>query len=108
MADAIKRIGMSRAKPFQDRCMYFMFAQADVIFGQTTPDADDLLLAKALWSGQVKPEDIARVVITNVTIGGKIDNGTEVLDSELEYVVMTENKFHDLATSYKAAGLIGA
>ena len=87
--------------------MYFMFEQAAVVFGQETPDADDLLLAKALWSGQVKAEDMARVVMTNATVGGKIDNEAEVLDNEIEYVVMTENKFHDLATSYKAAGLIG-
>jgi hypothetical protein len=59
-------------------------------------------------TGASKQIKIARVVITNATIGGKIDNETEILDSELEYVVMTENKFHDLATSYKAAGLIGA
>lgn len=110
MADAIKRVGMSRNKPFQDRCMYFMYQQADTVFGQDTPDPDDLALAKALWAGQVKAEDMARVVMTNATIGGHIDNDetitdAEITDAEIEYVVVTENKFHDLALAYSAAGL---
>ena len=85
-----------------------MYQQASVVFGQETPDPDDLLLAKALWSNQVKSEDMARIVVTNTTIGGKVDNDEQPTDSELEYVVTTENKFHDLALAYKAAGLIGA
>lgn len=108
MADALKRVQKSRSKKFQNKCLYFMYEQADVIFEDDTPDADDLLLAKALWAGQVKAEDMARIVMTNSTIGGKIDSDTTVPDSDIEYAVKTENKFHDLALAYKSAGLIGA
>ncbi len=107
MADSLKRIKKSRDKDFQDNCLYFMYEQAGVVFGQGTPDADDLLLAKALWANQVKPEDMARIVMTNATVGAKIDSGSAVPDSDIEYTIKTENKFHDLALAYKSAGLIG-
>ena len=53
MADALKRISMSKDKAFQDRCAYYLWERAKVVFTQETPDADDLLLAKALRAGQV-------------------------------------------------------
>lgn len=108
MADPIKRISMSRTKTFQDRCMYYMYEQAGVVFAQETPDPNDLLLAKAVWAGQVKAEDMARVTMTNTTIGPAIDAGNAVEDGWIEYAIKTENKFHDLAEAYSAAGLIGA
>lgn len=106
MADALKRIRMSENTAFQNRCMFFMYEQADIVFGQTTPDADDLSLAKAIWAGQVKPDDMARVVITNATVGSKVDVDQDIPDSDIEYVVKSDGKFHDLALAYKAAGLI--
>jgi hypothetical protein len=107
MADALKRISITKNVPFQERCTYYMYQKAAAVFAQETPDADDLLLAKALWAGQVKAEDMARIVVTNATVGGKVDADTTVPDSDIEYVVMTETKFHDLASAYKSAGLIG-
>ena len=73
MADALKRISMSKDKSFQDRCAYYLWERAKVVFTQETPDADDLLLAKALWAGQVNFEDIARIAVTNPAIGASID-----------------------------------
>ena len=107
MADALKRINITKNQPFQDRCQYYMFQKAAAIFADGSPDADDLLLAKALWAGNVKAEDMARIVVTNATVGGKVDSNTEVPDSDIEYVIMTEGKFHSLALAYKSAGLIG-
>jgi len=108
MADAFKRIAKTKDKVFQDRCFWYMHQIAAAVFAQETPDADDLLLAKALWAGQVKTEDMARIVATNATIGAAIDAGNDVSDGDIEYVIITATAFHDLATSYKAAGLIGA
>ena len=108
MADAFKRIAATKDKSFQDRCFWYMHQKAATVFAQETPDADDLLLAKALWAGQVKAEDMARIVATNSSIGGDIDNGNAVGESDIEYVIVTDTAFHDLATAYKAAGLIGA
>ena len=107
MADALKRINKARDKEFQDRVAYYMWQQANSVFDASSPDADDLALAKAIVARQVNMEDMAMVAMTNATIGGKIDAGTEVPDSDIEYVVVTEGKFHDLATAYKAAGIIG-
>ena len=108
MADAFKRIAATKDRSFKYKCFWYMHQKAATIFAQETPDADDLLLAKALWAGQVKAEDVARIVATNSTIGAAIDNGTAISESDIEYVIVTDTAFHDLATAYKAAGLIGA
>ena len=108
MADARLRIGRSRSKPFQDRCLYYMYDKAAAVFAESSPDADDLLLAKALWANQVKIEDMARIVVTNATIGAAVDSETTVAESDIEYAIVSGGSFHELALSYKAAGLIGA
>jgi len=108
MADALKRINMARDKEFQDKVAYYMWQQANTVLDVTTPDTDDLDLAKGILARQINYEDMAMVAMTNATIGGHIDAGTAVSDSEIEYVIVTENKFHDLATAYKSAGIIGA
>jgi hypothetical protein len=104
MSDALKRINKARDPEFQDRVMFYMWVQAVTVLEATTPDTNDLALAKAIFAGSVKAEDMTRVVITNGTIGAKVDSDTAVLDSEIEYVVVTENKFNALAQSYAAAG----
>jgi hypothetical protein len=107
MANAEKRIAASKDKTFQDRCFWYMHQKAAAVFAQETPDADDLLLAKALWAGQVKTEDMARIVLTNATVGAAVDAGTDVTESDIEYVIVSDTAFNDLAVSYRAAGLIG-
>lgn len=122
MADALKRIARTKELSFQDRCAYYMYQKAAVIFSDENPDPDDLLLAKALWANQVKHIDMARIVITNDSIGAKIDNGEKinpedetltdpVLDSQIEWVIYSDDTgakgFHQLALAYKSAGLLG-
>ena len=107
MADALKRINKARDKEFQDRVAYYMWQQANAVLDQETPDVDDLDLAKAILARQVDMEDMTMVAMTNATIGGHIDAGTDISDSDIEFVIVTENKFHDLATAYKSAGIIG-
>ena len=106
MADSLKRITAARDKQFQDRVSYFMWQQANAVLDTETPNEDDLALAKGVIARQINVEDMTMIVITNATVGIAIDAGNAVSDSEIEYVVATENKFHDLALSYKAAGLI--
>lgn len=106
MADSLKRITKAKDRQFQDRVGFYMWNQANVIFDQETPDPDDLSIAKAIFANQVSLYDMAMIVITNATIGTKIDSDQAVPDSDIEYSIVTENKFHDLAESYKAAGLI--
>ena len=112
MADALKRISKTKDKAFQDRCAYYMYAKAAVIMGQETPDADDLLLAKALWAGKVNFEDIARIVVTNFDIGTAVDSNSNPTESAIEWVIYSDDTgakgFHQLALAYKSAGLIGA
>jgi len=112
MADSGKRIRMSKDAEFQNKCCWYMYQKAAAIFAQETPDTDDLLLAKALWAGQVDIEDMARIVLTNATIGAAVDAGNAVQEDWVEYAVTSDEtdakSFHNLAVSYRAAGLIGA
>jgi hypothetical protein len=111
MADALKRISKVKNKSFQDRCEYYMYQKAAAVFALGTPDVDDMLLAKALWAGQVKIEDMARIVVTNSDIGAAIDAGNTPAESAVEWMVFSEDAgakgFHQLALAYKSAGLIG-
>ena len=107
MAIAFKRISMTKDQEFQDRCEHYMYQKAAAVFADGSPDADDLLLAKALWAGQVNRQDIARIVVTNASIGSAIDAGTAVSEGDVEYVIVTDTAFHQLALAYKSAGLIG-
>lgn len=108
MADSAKRVATSKDATFQDRCSYYMYEKASVVFADASPDPDDLLLSQALWAGQVNVVDMARIVTTNPAIGITIDAGDDPLESDIEYVIMSGTSFNELATSYKAAGLIGA
>ena len=117
MTDSVKRQTMANNKPFQDRCEYYFYEHARTVLEDATPDTTDLAFAKAIWAGQVKVLDMAKVVMTNATVGSKIDNDQKtnpedtemtnpITESDLAYVVSTENKFNALAESYLAAGLI--
>lgn len=108
MANALKRISQTKDQAFQDRCAYYMYQKAAAIFAAAEPDADDLLLAKALWANKVQMQDMARIVVTNATIGAAIDAGNDPTESDIEYVIVTATSFHQLALAYKSAGLIGA
>ncbi len=98
---------LNKLKAFQDRCTYYMYQQAGVVFAQLTPDPDDLLLAKALWSGNVSMQDVARIVVTNATIGAAIDAGNTIAEGDIEYVILSSGAFHQMALAYKSAGLLG-
>jgi len=106
MADSVKRQTMANNKPFQDRCEYYFYEHARTVLEAATPDATDLAFAKAIWAGQVKVLDMTKAVMTNATVGTAIDNDTTITESDLAYVIITENKFNALAESYSAAGLI--
>lgn len=111
MADSLKRINKARDKEFQDRVMFYMWNRANAILDaeKETPgstDSDDLSLAKAIFANQVRSDDMTMIVLTNATIGSAVDADSAVSESDLEYVVSTENKFNDLAQAYVAAGLI--
>jgi len=108
MTDALKRISKTKDQAFQDRCTYYMYQKATAVFAESTPDADDLLLAKALWSNKVSMQDIAKIVVTNSTIGAALDASNEVSENDIEYAIVTSGAFHQLALAYKSAGLIGA
>jgi hypothetical protein len=45
-------------------------------------------------------------MMTNPTIGSHVDNDENITDSEIQYVITTENKFNTIAQTLVAAGVI--
>jgi len=90
MADSLKRITWAKDKQNQDRVDYYLFQKALAVMALETPGADDLAFAKMIYVGSHNLLACAKVVVSNTTIGAKIDVGTAVPDSDIEYVVMTE------------------
>ena len=101
-----KRMTFSYNKGFQERCKWFMYQHAKGILESETPDADELAFSKALFAGNVKAEDMSRIVAYNTSIGAAIDAGTAIAESDIEYAVLTESRFTLLTAIYKNAGVI--
>ena len=106
MANALKRMSLSGNKEFKERCKYFMYQHAKTVLDSESPDVNDLKLAQHVWSGMADYQNIALIVLTNATIGSHCDNDETILDSELEYVISTEDKFNTIANTLVAAGVI--
>lgn len=109
MANAVKRIGMARSKPFQDRNEYYIRMQAENIFdGLVSYTSADLSLAKAVYARTINREDIAMVAVQNFEIGAAIDADLAVPEASIEWVWIgaESTAFHDLAVSLVAAGVI--
>jgi hypothetical protein len=45
-------------------------------------------------------------MMTNATIGSHVDNDENITDSEIQYVISTENKFNTIAQTLVSAGVI--
>lgn len=106
MADSLLRQTMADDKTFKLRCEYYFYERSREVFDLETPAAVDLAFAKAIWAGQVAILDMTKAVITNSSVGANIDAGTAISESDIEWVVKTDDKFNDLANSYLDAGLI--
>lgn len=107
MANAIKRQGYANHEGFGLRVSYYFWEKAKEVLAAETPDATDLLFAKAVYAGQVSVRDMCLTVITNTSIGSAIDNDSAPSDSDIEWAVKTDNQFHNLALAYETSGLIG-
>lgn len=106
MTDSLKRFSLSNNKEFQNRCRYYMYQQAKTVLEQVAPDPDDLKLAQAVWSNKVDYNNICLIILTNPTVGAKCDNEEVITETEIEYVISTENKFNTIAQTLVAAGVI--
>jgi hypothetical protein len=104
--DAVKRRNMIKDSVFKTRVAEYFYYKANAVLLEANPVVNELDFAKALFAGSVKEEDMSRIVAYNTTIGNSIDNGSDILESDIEYAVITESRFTMLANAYKAMGVI--
>lgn len=90
MADSIKRVQWSRDAETQDRVLYYLFQKAKAVKSESTPAADELALADRVYNKSVNLFAACMVCATNATIGAAIDAGNAASDSDIEYVVVTD------------------
>ena len=106
MANSLKRMLYAEEAGFQKRVAYYFWLRASQVMALAEPDATELAFAKAVYSDRVSKKDMCLVVITNTTVGTTIDGGSDPTENDLEWSVITDNQFGNLAQSYNAAGLI--
>lgn len=106
MADSLKRMNKVKEGPFQLKNEFYVRQKAESVLSESTPDPDDLKLAKAVFAGTVNIENFTYVSVLNSTIGTAIDAGSAVAENDIEYVWISTTGFHDIALSLSSAGLI--
>ena len=102
MADSLKRITWAKDAQVQDRIDFYLFQKAISIMAQETPDADELAFSKDVYVGKVNLLACAKVVVSNATIGAVVDAGNAVSESDMEYVIATD-QWHNMAVAAEAA-----
>ena len=103
MANSVLRSNWAKDKMAQDRIRYYLYAHSMTIFGQETPDADDLAYAKKVYRGEADLYAMACVLMANSSIGTTVDGGGKPADSDIEWAIITDDQFHNMATA-DAAG----
>ncbi len=90
MANAIKRIQWSRDAETQDRVTYYMFQKAKEVITAGTADQKQLDLSARVYNQSFNSFAACMICASNATIGAAIDGATDVADSDIEYVVGTD------------------
>ena len=90
MANAIKRIQWSRDKETQDRVTFYMFQKAKAVLTAGTAGTKQLELSERVYNGTFNKFAACMICASNATIGTAIDAADTVADSDIEYVVGTD------------------
>lgn len=90
MADSAKRMTWAKTAENQNRVDYYLFQKALSVMAEETPNADQLAFAKQIYSGQHNSLACAKVVASNSTIGTAVDADNAVSETDIEYVVVTD------------------
>jgi hypothetical protein len=69
---------------------YYLFAKARLVRAEAAPAADQLALADRIYNGTVNLLAVGLVCSTNATIGAAVDAGNAVAESDIEYVILTD------------------
>ena len=90
MANAIKRVQWSNDKQMQDRISFFLFQKAKAILTANVAPTPQLDFAKRIYNQTYNKFAAGMICASNATIGDAIDGDTAVSDSDIEYVVVTD------------------
>ena len=90
MANAIKRIQWSRDLETQDRVTYYMFQKSKEVITAGTAAQKELDLAARVYNESFNKFAACMICATNATIGAAVDAANDVADSDIEYVVATD------------------
>ncbi len=90
MANSIKRVQWSRDAETQDRVTYYMFQKSKEVITLGTADQKELDLAARVYNQSFNSFAACMICASNATIGSAVDAGTLVADSDIEFVVGTD------------------
>jgi hypothetical protein len=69
---------------------FYLFGKAKAVMAEATPATDQLELAQRVYAGTVNLLAVGLICATNATIGAAVDAGNAVSESDIEYVIVTE------------------
>lgn len=90
MADSLKRIAWSRDKQTQDKIHYYMFQKAKAVLTTGTASQKQLDMSQRVYAQTVNLFAACMICATNATIGTAIDADNTPAESDIEYVVVTD------------------
>jgi len=112
MAKAASRLWVMRDQEFRDYCEFFLMEKAFQVLLASSPNADDLGLAKLVIVRKAPIDQVAFAAVYDATLGGLIDANVApghalVINDTVSGLIRTaiQGQFHNLAVSYRAAGL---
>lgn len=112
MAKAASRLWVMRDQAFRDYCEFFLIERAFQVLLSGTPNADDLELAKLVIARRAPIDQVAFATVYDATLGDLIDANIVpgqalVISDAVATMIRTaiQGQFHNLAVSYRAAGL---
>ena len=113
MANAPKRMWVAQDQEFRDYCLFFMGEKATEVLLATTPNADDLALAKKVYAKAVSADNLAYLAVLSTALGNAIDSNVTVgqtftISAAVADMIRTAiyGLFHTMALAYRAAGLL--
>ena len=90
MANAIKRVQWSNDKETQDRITFYLFQKAKAVLTAGTADQAELDFSERIYNQSYNKFAAGMICASNATIGTAVDAGNVVAESDIEYVVGTD------------------
>lgn len=90
MADSIKRVQWSNENETHDRISFYLFQKAKEVVTAGTAGTAQMDFCERIYNQSYNRFAAAMICASNATIGAAIDAGTAVSESDIDYVVATD------------------